>query len=436
MKYFCYSIVNSAINNFDSPLYLYNAEILSNTYNKLRANLCDDMSVFYSIKANPSFGICQCFCKLGANCEVCSEAELLLALKVGFLPKQIIFVGPGKKNHELELCVKFGILAIVCESINELYNIQTLAEKHNVTCDILLRINPPFSAKTALLKMGGRATQFGLDLNIWSCNIEKLKKLSRINVAGIHVYNGTRILDESTIIDNTNNILSLADTLTNDWKIDFAYIDIGGGFGVPYFSNEKSLDLLYITKNINKLLYEYKIKHPKTKFILESGRFLTANAGILIGTIIDIKQSHEKKFLITDIGMHCHFASTMLSSPIHRNFFVELITANPKDSYIEQNVMEKYTITGPLCTPGDVIVQDVILPFANIGDLIVVKNVGAYGYSASLGRFLSHGFPAEVLYVNNDFYLLRQRELADNILNQQIVLSEEIINHGVFTKIE
>lgn len=423
-------IILNAIENYDSPFYLYDGNLIKLIIDKLKTNINNSINIFYSLKANPSLGICELINSELTNCEVCSEGELLLAFRAGFKPENIIFVGPGKNLIELELCVKNKLLAIVAESINEILNINEISKKYNLTSSILLRINPNFAIKNAPLKMGGTATQFGIDIALLNENIKQISRLSHIKISGVHIYNGSRILDANEIIINTKNIIKLAHKLSTEWNIKFEYIDIGGGLGIPYYHNETALDINKTISGINSLTKEYLQIYPNTKFILECGRYIVGPAGILVGKVIDIKKSKNELFAITNMGMHCHLAATGIASCLKRNFPVSFIRLNnlqhknDKLMYSQQSEVsgsrQNITITGPLCTPGDNIVRNIRVPGLNINDIVMLQKTGAYGLSASPGRFLSHGFPGEVLYYDNNFFLLRKKETAEDILKNQL----------------
>jgi diaminopimelate decarboxylase len=410
-------LILAAAREFDTPLYLYDADLIRARYQLLRRIAPTDMDIFYSLKANPLLGIAEIIRQEDGCCEVCSAAELELALKAGFKPQRIIFVGPGKSLVELTLAVTHKIYAIACESLAEIKKINALGEKHNLIVPILLRINPDFISADAPLKMGGNATQFGIDLSALQQQLPEILTLPQIKIRGIHVYNGTRILNAKTIIQNTKNILQLAEKLITTWNIDFECIDIGGGLGIPYFANEQELAVNIVFTELKLLIADYQAKYGKVRFILECGRYLVGESGIMVSQVVDAKKSHNENFLITDGGMNCHMAATGIGSFMRRNFPISMLAQ--KNTLAQEQNLVTYNITGPLCTPGDLIAKQVQLPATHVGDLILIHFAGAYGASASPGRFLSHGYPAEVLCAANQFYLLKRRETSADILLTQ-----------------
>lgn len=416
MDYFENSVVIEAAHRFGTPLYLYSGEQIRATYQMLKKMLPRQIDIFYSMKANPLLSIGELLQAEQASCEVCSYAELYTALKAGFAPENIIFVGPGKSVEELELCVTNHIYAVVCESINELILLNQIAEKKRRICSIILRINPEFLVHEAPLKMGGKPTQFGMDLAFIRKNIQQIVYLKNIKIIGIHIYNGTRILEANAIIENTRKILQLAEQLSHEWAMPFECIDIGGGLGIPYFLGEKKIDLLQLFSGMSALFNNEITHFPNTRFILECGRYLVGEAGVFITKVVDKKISYGENFIITDGGMNCHMAATGIASFVRRNFPIDVV----KIKYHKNNHQKNfYNITGLLCTPGDVLARQIEISHIEMDDFIVVKQSGAYGPSASPGRFLSHGFPAEVLFYQQQLQLVRRRETVDDILSTQ-----------------
>ncbi len=408
-----------AAEQFGTPLFLYHADVIKHAYNQLRRLLASSCDIFYSMKANPALAICQYLNKLGSNCEVSSKNELLTALQAGFLPQQIIFVGPGKNDEEITLCIQKKIKSIVCESVEEICRVNVLSKKYHKKTSILIRINPDFQVTKAPIKMSGVATQFGIDTQILIKNMNYILAFKFISIDGIQIFNASRVLDSDALYENAKNILQLADQLSRQFSIEWKTIDIGGGFGIPYFANEEALCISTLISKISVLFQMYNISHPATRFIVELGRYLVSESGYLITSVQSVKESHGKHFAIVDGGMHCYFSATGLSSFVHRNFPMQFILQAPDINYKQIN----YNVTGPLCTPGDVLLKDVVLPPLKKGDKIILSNVGAYGLSASPGRFLSHGSPSEILYVHNKLHCIRRKETLNDILSTQLEIN-------------
>lgn len=406
-----------SVEKYGTPLFIYDLNMIREQYNKLREALPETIKIFYSIKANPSLAICYEIKELGANAELSSLYEIKAALNAGFHPKQIIFVGPAKSEKEIESAILLDIYAIVCESMNELELITKKAKKHGKIVPVALRINPSHVEKTAQLKMGGVPSQFGIDEILVMKNMKIFIENKNIKLMGIHIYNGTRNLRAKDIVDNTENILTIATNLQKKFNVRFPMVDIGGGFGVPYFEGEKELDLISVADGLKTLITNYLLMFPETKIILESGRYLVAGAGILVCKVIDVKVSKGVKYVIVDGGTNCEMAVIGMGSIVKRNFPISVINMENKSSELES-----CNIAGPLCTPGDLLAKNIELPKISIGDLILVKNVGAYGPTASPVMFLSHGFPVEILYKNQRTYIIRDRYNEEDFMRHQYII--------------
>jgi diaminopimelate decarboxylase len=400
---------------YGTPLYLYSGEVLEENYYDLRNKLHPSLELFFSLKSNPNISIYSFLKNLGARAEVSSLAELSTVLTCNTKPENIIFLGPGKKREEIEMCINEGIYAIVCESFQELELINNIAFELNKNVNIALRINPSFTVKGSKLTMGGKSTQFGIDDEILM-NTSKgfFNQFTHVTIIGFHTYMGTRILDEDVVIENTKKILSNVEELSQKLNIELRMVDIGGGLGVPYFDKEREINIDRLTEMMNSIISDFREKHPTTRLIMELGRYLTAKSGIYITKALYTKQSRDENFIVADGGTNHHMAAVGIGSFVKRNFPIKLLTN--KDGINEHLT---YNISGPLCTPNDTIAKKLELPPVSQGDLIGILNSGAYGPTASPTGFLSHGFPAEVLTYQGDQYLIRQRDNVEVILERQ-----------------
>ncbi|GIP63142.1 diaminopimelate decarboxylase [Virgibacillus pantothenticus] len=412
---------------YGTPLYLYSGEELEQNYNHLRNHLTSSLEIFYSLKANPNISIYSFLHSLGAKAEVSSKAELLTVLKCGTNPQDIIFLGPGKSSEELEMCISNNIYSIVCESFQELELINQIAQNNNRIINVSIRTNPSFTIKGARLTMGGKSRQFGIDEEILlGLNYEDLSQYKNICIIGFHTYMGTRILDETVIVENTVNILRSAELLSEKLKINLEMVDIGGGLGVPYFDGEVSINIENLCRELNPVIEQFQNKHPRSRLIMELGRYLTATSGMYITKVSYVKESRGELFAITDGGTNHHMAAVGIGSFVKRNFPIVSLSSTSEQRY-------NYNISGPLCTPNDTIGKNVSLPKLFHGDLIGIENSGAYGPTASPTLFLSHGYPAEVLHYQGEHYLIRERDSVDSMLSKQIL--HELKNESVKIKL-
>lgn len=398
---------------FGTPMYLYDGDVLRRQYTGLRSRLHPSMEMFYSLKANPNIAICSLLNSLGARAEVSSMTELVTALRAGVSPANIIFLGPGKSRDELTACVRERIAAIVCESFDELALIGEVATAEGTVAPVVVRVNPSFTVKGSGLTMGGKPRQFGIDeAELFERGPDALR-LPGIRVVGMQVYMGTRILREETIVENTRRIFDLAERLAARCQFPLEVVDVGGGLGVAYFDGETDLDVVRLTDLLNEVVADFAGRHPDTRLIMELGRYLAAMAGTYVVRVRYVKSSMDETFAICDGGTNHHMAAVGIGSFVKRNYPMVLL------SRPDLPATGRYHVTGPLCTPNDVIGKAVQLPEVRPGDLIGVLRSGAYGASASPVFFLSHGAPAEVLVDAGTAHLVRERDTTTDLLRAQ-----------------
>lgn len=401
---------------FGTPFYVYDAMVLAATYAGLRERLDPVVDLYYSAKANPNVSICAVMRSLGAGIEVSSMAEMITARQAGVAARDIVFVGPGKSADELRACADEQIGVVVCESLDELAAFDGMSRPGSAQ-RVLLRINPAFSTTGARLAMGGKPRQFGIDQESLLGARSVLRGLRRVRVAGIHVYMGTRILDAAAIAHNTRGALAAAEELSAELGFALQTVDVGGGLGIAYFDNEKDLDVDQAADGINAAVTGFAARHPGCRVIMELGRFLVGRSGMYVVRARYVKQSKGEWFVITDGGMHHHMAAVGAGSFVKRNFPVQLLTRHTEPAD------RRYTVTGPLCTPDDVLAKRIALPEVRPGDLLGVERSGAYGPTSSPVLFLSHGYPAEVLVIDGTAHLVRRRDTVEDLLRPQHLVS-------------
>jgi diaminopimelate decarboxylase len=409
--------ISDLAREFGTPLYVYDADVLRHTYQGLRELLHPAIEIFLSLKANPNASICSYLGSLGAGAEISSLAELLTVQRAGISGEKTIFLGPGKTPAELAACVDAELSAVVCESLAEVRLLEELATaRGRVELPVLLRINPDFETKGSGLSMGGKPRQFGIDVDILRRSPAELSGLRRVRVRGFHAYMGTRYLSADDVAHNTEHILATAEELSASLGVPLDMADFGGGFGVAYFDNEKDLDVLDLATTINAVVAPFADRHPGCRLINELGRYLTALCGTYVVRALYVKESVGEQFVVADGGTNHHMAAVGVGSFVKRNFPIRSLSRYHDDP------QRKYTITGPLCTPGDVIGKRVALPQVAPGDLLGVERSGAYGLTASPGLFLSHGFPAEVLVHDGVPHLVRERDSTEDLLAKQRIV--------------
>ncbi|MGQ4403483.1 type III PLP-dependent enzyme [Streptomyces hayashii] len=406
--------VEGIAEEFGTPLFVYDAQILANTYEKLSAVLPVGVDVLYSLKANPNISVCGFLGAQGAGAEVSSLTELMTALRAGVDPGDIIFLGPGKSRADLDACVSAGVYAVVCESLAELRLLEEVAAARGAErFPAVLRVNPGFHSKGSGLSMGGKPRQFGIDEQEVRGAASLLTSLKHVEVRGFHAYMGTRFLDHQDVVENTKSILAMAESLAAELAVDLSVVDFGGGLGVAYFENESDLDITELGNAMRAPVNAFRARHPKCRLIMELGRFLTADAGTYVTRALYVKESMGESFVVADGGTNHHMAAVGIGSFVKRNFPIVHLGSPVAPA------THAYTVTGPLCTPNDTVVKKARLPEVRPGDLLGIQRSGAYGPTASPGLFLSHGYPAEVLVHDGHVTLVRERDTPEELLSRQ-----------------
>ncbi len=372
-----------------TPFYAYDRRLIKERAASLRNAFSEDIHLHYAIKANPMPAIVQLMSALVDGFDVASAGEMKIALDTEMPHKHISFAGPGKTDKELKQAIAAEIV-INMESETEMVRIATLAEQICLVPKVAIRVNPDFELKASGMKMSGGPKQFGVDAERVPAMIKKLAELP-IQFYGFHIFSGSQNLSAESIIDAHNKTFELAGQLTEYAPTPPKLLNIGGGLGIPYFPGDTRIDLQPISENLKQLLPTVKQNLPEAEIVMELGRFLVGEAGVYVCRVIDKKISRGETYLITDGGLHHHLAASgNFGQVIRKNYPVVIgnkINGNKKI----------VNVVGPLCTPLDILANKMELTEADVGDLIVVFQSGAYGYTASPERFLSHPSAMEIL---------------------------------------
>ncbi|RFU41883.1 type III PLP-dependent enzyme [Actinomadura logoneensis] len=405
--------VSDLARRYGTPFFVYDGQVLHDRFHGLRRRLHSAVEIFYSLKANPNVSVCALLRSFGARAEISSLVELRTARRAGVAPEDIIFLGPGKSRQELAACLDEGVFAIVCESFPELALVDELARDRGVRAPVALRINPSFAVKRSGLAMGGKPRQFGIDEEQVFAEAGLAGRFPGVEVIGVHVYMGTRILEEDVVVENTTRILELAERVAAHLAVPLRMVDVGGGLGVDYFSGETGLDPAVLAGKLDPVIAGFTARHPGTRLIMEVGRYLTAESGTYVVAVRYVKTSMGERFAVADGGTNHHMAAVGIGSFVKRNFPMAVLNR------LDEPATEDWNITGPLCTPNDTLGKKVPLPPVRAGDLIGVLRSGAYGPTASPVLFLSHGYPAEVLVHEGRPHLIRERDLPEDLMARQ-----------------
>ncbi len=373
-----------------TPVYAYDRRAIAERVVALRRSLPAELHLHYAIKANPNPGVVRHMAGLVDGFDVASAGELAVALASGMAPGRISFAGPGKRVEELEAAVAAGITVHV-ESERELRELALVGQRMQRRPAIALRVNPDFELKSAGMKMGGGAAQFGIDAERVPTVLGGIDT-AVFDFRGFHIFAGSQNLSAAAIIEAQNLTVALAERLARDAPAPVRELNIGGGFGIPYFPGEQPLDIAPVGANLRELAARCRTSLPQATLIIELGRYLVGEAGYFICRVLDRKESRGRVFLVTDGGLHHHLAASgNFGQVIRKNYPVVI------GNRIGATETETASVVGPLCTPLDVLGAGMTLAKAQPGDLVVVLQSGAYGFTASPRGFLSHPEPVEFL---------------------------------------
>jgi len=325
--------------------------------------------------------------------DVASSGELQVALDAGANPADVSFAGPGKRDAELRQAVAAGVLVNV-ESARELPVLAQAAQALGLPARVAVRVNPDFELKGSGMRMGGGPKQFGVDAEAVPALLHQIGQMgqSGLTFEGFHLFAGSQNLRAESICEAQQKSYELALRLAQDAPAPVRFLNLGGGFGIPYFPGEKRLDLAPIGANLAQLQTRAKNELPQTHIVIELGRYFVGEAGIYVARVIDRKVSRGLTYLVTDGGLHHHLsASGNFGQVVRKNYPVCIGTR------MDATDTETASVVGPLCTPLDLLADRMTLARADVGDLVVVFQSGAYGASASPQRFLGHPACSEVL---------------------------------------
>lgn len=384
------SVVRLAQRVGQTPFYAYDRKLITERINLLRQYLPEEIQLHYAMKANPMPAVVQHLVGLVDGIDVASAGEMKIALDTGMPADRISFAGPGKNERELACAIAAGIV-ISMESEQELERIMLLAEQMGICPKVTVRVNPNFELKSSGMKMAGGAKQFGVDEERVPAMLTRIGQLG-LDLEGFHIFCGSQNLKAEAIQEAHEKTLQLGLHLAQNSPVPIRTLNIGGGFGVPYFPGETPLNLAAVGGNLRRLLLKARAELAGTRLVIELGRYIVAEAGIYVCRVLDKKLSRGQVFLITDGGLHHHLAATgNFGQVIRKNYPV---TIGNKAEIPETEIA---SVVGPLCTPLDLLADQIELPKAEIGDLVVVFQSGAYGLTASPTAFLNHPIAPEVL---------------------------------------
>ncbi len=373
-----------------TPFYAYDRRLLSRRVAELRQALPAAVKLHYAMKANPLPALVGHMAGLVDGIDVASAGELKVALDAGADPREISFAGPGKQIGELRQAVAAGILVNI-ESFREVGLLAEISAELTLPARVAVRVNPDFELKNSGMKMGGGPKQFGVDAE----QVPAL--LAAIGAAGLafegfHLFAGSQNLRAEAIVEAQQKSFELALRLAGAAPGPVRFLNLGGGFGIPYFPGESRLDLAPVGANLATLAERAATALPEAALVIELGRYLVGEAGIYVARVVDRKISRRQVFLVTDGGLHHHLSASGNFGQVLRKNYPAAV-----GNRMGEGALETASVVGPLCTPLDLLADRLELPAAQPGDLVVVFQSGAYGASASPQAFLGHPAVVEVL---------------------------------------
>ena len=367
-----------------TPAYVYDFRIVAGRIARVRAALPTGVAVAYAIKANPMPVLLKAIAPLVDGLDVASAGEMDRALDV-MAADAISFAGPGKRDAELELAIRAGV-TLTIESESESQRALAIGGMLGMRPKLAVRVNPDFELRGSGMKMGGRASPFGVEAQHVAALVKRLI-IGGAEWRGLHIFAGSQSLDTQAVIETQAATVALAARIAEEAHRAPPLVNLGGGFGIPYFPGDVAVDVEAIGAALAG-----ELDKLDTQYAIELGRWLVGEAGVYLARVVDRKVSQGETFLILDGGLNHHLAATgNFGTVVRRNYPVAV--AHRMQDPPEETV----TIVGPLCTPLDRLADRVALPKANMGDVIAIFASGAYGASASPAAFLGHPPARELL---------------------------------------
>lgn len=372
----------------DTPLFVYDLAMIRSQIAALRAALPSEVALHYAIKANPMPTLVAAMNTLVDGLDVASEGEMRIALDAG--ASHISFAGPGKRDRELEAAIESNV-TLNLESEGEANRALSIASKLGMQPQLAVRVNPDFDLRGSGMRMGGGAKPFGVDASKVPALVKRLIAAGA-DWRGFHIFAGSQALDAGAISETQGNTILLAADLSDAIGAAPPLVNLGGGFGIPYFPGDTPVDIQAVGARLADQLEHRREVLRDTMFAIELGRYLVGEAGVYLTRIVDRKVSHGETFLVVDGGMHHQLAASgNFGTVVRRNYPLANASrfANPAD--------ETVSVVGCLCTPLDLLGNQIMLPRSEPGDVLAVFVAGAYGRSASPTGFLGHPDPTEMV---------------------------------------
>ncbi|MEX1173896.1 MAG: diaminopimelate decarboxylase [Chloroflexota bacterium] len=399
---------------FGTPLYVYDLDLIDRQVGALRDALPTRVELAYAVKANPALAVVAHLGRLGLGADVASGGELATALRAGIPPERIVMTGPGKRDVELAAAIAAGIRAVTVESPGELRRLESIARDAGRRQAVMLRMALSRAGRHERVRLVGDdgAGKFGMDAAALAEASRHATQSAHLELIGLHAFGASNVLDAATLVDHVVATAAAASRLASDLQLPLQIVDAGGGLGIAYGADDAPLDVGRLGRGLARVVAGWADDPwlADARLLLEPGRYLVGPAGAYLAQVVDTKTVEGRAVAILDGGVH-HVLRPALVRQEHRlrSF------AGPG------RPVEPVTVAGPLCSGLDVLARDVVLPRLEVGDLIAVLDVGAYGFTESMPFFLSHPMPAEVIARDGRAALIRPRLDPGEWLDRQVV---------------
>lgn len=402
---------------YRTPLYVFSSRTLQQRVTRVQRALGNRAELLWSVKANPSVAVTSCLRLAGTGAEIASLGELEVALAAGHDAQALRFAGPGKSDRELRAALVHGLGTFHVESLHELNSLARLAQLEERQAGIAIRVNLPQEMAGARMRMGGRSSRFGIDVDQVPAAVRTIEASSSLCLRGLHVYGGTQCFDADAFVAQARALAEQAATWERELDVRFDELDVGGGFGVAVFDGDPEFDLEAAGIGLRAVIEQFD--RPGRRWFVELGRYLAGPAGVYLTRVVRDKTSGGLHHAVLDGGMHQAAAAAGLGTIVRRPPLLVAAQHLPSGRSPKPGDLRPVTLGGPLCTPMDQFTDQIELPPLQAGDLIAVLNAGAYGLTYSPTRFLSHALPAEVLIDDGEPRIVRERgEDRDVLLGQ------------------
>ena len=404
---------------FGTPFYVYDFDVIERQVRSLQTVLPSVVDLAYAIKANPSLAVVEHLGRLGLGADVASRGELETARRAGIGPERIVMTGPGKRDDELAAAVAAGIRAVTVESPGELARLEAIAATTGRVQPVLLRAAVSENARLERVRLVGDdgAGKFGMDAGDLAASARRAVDSAHLDLLGLHAFGASNVLDAGALVEHVAATVRAARRLALSAGTTLRLVDAGGGLGIPYEPHEESLDLVRFGRGLAEITRDWATDPvlSDARLLLEPGRFLVGHAGAYVARVVDRKTVDGSVVAILDGGVH-HVLRPALVGQDHR-----IRAVGDRGEATAGGRTVPVTVAGPLCSGLDVFSQAAVMTPPEVGDLVAVLDVGAYGFTESMPLFLSHPIPPEVAVRGGRAELIRPRQDPADWLERQVV---------------